>query len=417
MRVDRRRGGAARHHAREAREAQPAFREGGTVTAGNSSPLNDGAAALLLTSLGGARKLGLEPMARVASWGHAGVDPGVMGIGPVPASRKALTRAGIDTDTLSLAELNEAFACQVVASMRQWWWNLGARVDWSITPRPFYPADGRKIPASTRADRATRPSSSASSARSRSSTSGDRAPGSPSSRWIADAAIRHAARRSEPTLTLVYLPHLDYDFQRFGPDDPRSRAAVAEVDALVGDLLAAAKRAGAEVVVVSEYGISAVRAPGRTSTARCAGPACSPRARRRPARCSTPSPPRVRASPTTRSRTSTCGTPADRAAARSAARRRSTASSACSKATEREAAGLAHARAGDLVRVAEPRRLVHLLLLARRRRASPTSRRTVDIHRKPGYDPCELFVDPDAALSSSCASRAACCRRSSASAT
>jgi 3-oxoadipyl-CoA thiolase len=97
---------------------RPVFRKGGTVTAGNASPLNDGASALLVTSLERARKLGLTPMARIATWGHAGVHPGVMGIGPVPASRKALQRAGLSASDISVAELNEAFASQVLASIR-----------------------------------------------------------------------------------------------------------------------------------------------------------------------------------------------------------------------------------------------------------------------------------------------------------
>jgi 3-oxoadipyl-CoA thiolase len=96
---------------------RPAFREGGTVTAGNSSTLNDGSSALLVMSLSRARALALEPMARIVSWGHAGVDPSVMGIGPVPATRKALRRAAIEIKHIDLAELNEAFASQVLASM------------------------------------------------------------------------------------------------------------------------------------------------------------------------------------------------------------------------------------------------------------------------------------------------------------
>ena len=96
-----------------------AFKPGGSVTAGNSSSLNDGAAALLSTSLPTPQTLGLRPIARIAAWGHAGVAPGVMGIGPVPASRCALKRAGITSADLGLAELNEAFASQTLASMRQ----------------------------------------------------------------------------------------------------------------------------------------------------------------------------------------------------------------------------------------------------------------------------------------------------------
>jgi 3-oxoadipyl-CoA thiolase len=89
-----------------------AFREGGSVTAGNSSGINDGAAATLVVEAERARVLGLKPLARVVATGVAGVDPAVMGVGPVPASRKALARAGIEVGDLDLVELNEAFAAQ-----------------------------------------------------------------------------------------------------------------------------------------------------------------------------------------------------------------------------------------------------------------------------------------------------------------
>ena len=92
---------------------KPAFRpDGGTVTAGNSSGINDGASAVLLVEAERARELGLRPLARVVSTAVAGVDPAIMGIGPVPATRKALDRAGIGVGDLDLVELNEAFASQ-----------------------------------------------------------------------------------------------------------------------------------------------------------------------------------------------------------------------------------------------------------------------------------------------------------------
>jgi acetyl-CoA acetyltransferase family protein len=98
----------------------PVFRQGGTVTAGNSSQINDGAACLVLASDEGLKQLGdPEPLARVVSVGAAGVDPAYMGIGPVPAMRKALDRAGLTVDDLDLIELNEAFAAQVLASIRE----------------------------------------------------------------------------------------------------------------------------------------------------------------------------------------------------------------------------------------------------------------------------------------------------------
>ncbi len=95
---------------------RPAFKQdGGTVTAGNASGINDGASAVLLVEAERARSLGLRPMARVVSTAVAGVDPAVMGIGPVPATRKALERAGIGVEDLDLVELNEAFASQSIA--------------------------------------------------------------------------------------------------------------------------------------------------------------------------------------------------------------------------------------------------------------------------------------------------------------
>jgi 3-oxoadipyl-CoA thiolase len=93
---------------------RPAFREGGSVTAGNSSGINDGASAVLVVEAERARELGLRPMARVVSTAVAGVDPAIMGYGPVPATRKALERAGIGVADLDLVELNEAFASQSI---------------------------------------------------------------------------------------------------------------------------------------------------------------------------------------------------------------------------------------------------------------------------------------------------------------
>jgi acetyl-CoA acetyltransferase family protein len=98
---------------------KPAFRSGGTVTAGNSSGLNDGAAALVIASEEKARKLGVPPLAAFVASAVAGVDPRVMGIGPVPAVRKLLQRAGLSAGDLDLVELNEAFASQSVAVIRE----------------------------------------------------------------------------------------------------------------------------------------------------------------------------------------------------------------------------------------------------------------------------------------------------------
>ncbi len=98
---------------------KPAFREGGSVTAGNSSGINDGASAVLLMSAEKAAELKLKPMARIVSTAVAGVDPAIMGIGPIEATKKALQRAGIAVKDLDLIELNEAFAAQVLACARE----------------------------------------------------------------------------------------------------------------------------------------------------------------------------------------------------------------------------------------------------------------------------------------------------------
>ena len=98
---------------------KPSFKANGTVTAGNSSPLSDGAAALLLAAPEKAKALGLKPLARIVASAVAGVDPSTMGMGPVPATLKALKRAGLTIDQIDLIEINEAFASQSVACMRE----------------------------------------------------------------------------------------------------------------------------------------------------------------------------------------------------------------------------------------------------------------------------------------------------------
>jgi len=98
---------------------RPAFAKDGSVTAGNSSGINDGAAAMLLAGEAAVKKYGLRPMARVVSMGVAGVDPSIMGVGPIPATRKALQRAGLQAGDLDLVELNEAFAVQSLVCMQE----------------------------------------------------------------------------------------------------------------------------------------------------------------------------------------------------------------------------------------------------------------------------------------------------------
>ena len=106
---------------------RPAFAKDGTVTAGNASGVNDGAAALVVMSAAEAKRRGLTPLARIASWATAGVDPAIMGTGPIPASRKALEKAGWSVKDLELVEANEAFAAQALAVNKDLGWDPGDR--------------------------------------------------------------------------------------------------------------------------------------------------------------------------------------------------------------------------------------------------------------------------------------------------
>jgi acetyl-CoA C-acetyltransferase len=98
---------------------RPAFSKDGTVTAANASGINDGAAALVVMSAAEARRRGLKPLARIASWAHAGVPPEIMGTGPIPATQKALEKAGWKVSDLDLIESNEAFAAQSLSVVRE----------------------------------------------------------------------------------------------------------------------------------------------------------------------------------------------------------------------------------------------------------------------------------------------------------
>ena len=271
-----------------------------------------------------------------------------------------------------------------------WWWNLGAAVDFSITPKPFYPADGRKILAVY-----GRPDSY------RAEVEAELGPfpffhfWGPksdllSSRWIADAAI-HTLKTRRPTLTMVYLPHLDYDHQRYGPNDPRSKQALVDLDGVIGDLTVAADEAGAEVVVVSEYGIEDAPHPVHLNRAL------------REARLLA-----VRDTPVgdmldvfASQAFAVCDhqlahiyveQPAARERVKAILRELDGVAEILDQAGK-ERQGLDHPNSGDLVAVADRGRWFTYYYWLDDARA-PDFAPTVDIHRKPGYDPCELFVDP-----------------------
>ena len=144
---------------------KPAFKkENGTVTAGNSSGINDGAAALVVASDEAVNQEDLEPMGRIVSWAVAGVDPNIMGIGPVPASRRALKRAGLSLDEVDLVEINEAFAAQYLACEEELGLdrekvnvNGGAVVERSLSATRWEQAGrGSSLPSSTSSSGARR---------------------------------------------------------------------------------------------------------------------------------------------------------------------------------------------------------------------------------------------------------------------
>ncbi|HYD69692.1 alkaline phosphatase family protein [Azospirillum sp.] len=271
-----------------------------------------------------------------------------------------------------------------------WWYNMYSGADVSVTPRPVYAADGRKLP-----DIHTNPSH----------LRGDLqkalgpfplfrfwGPGADivSSRWIADCAAE-VERRFKPTLSLVYLPHLDYDLQRFGPHDPRIPAQVAAVDALAAPLIDAAEWAGTRVVVLSEYGITGVT-----------GPIAINRALRQAGLIAVRE---EQGGELLDPGTSDAFAVADHQLAHVYVRRPELVPAvrdllAGLDGVERvldddgkRAAGLDHPRAGELVAISRADRWFSYPYWLDDGRA-PDFARTVEIHRKPGYDPAELFLDP-----------------------
>jgi predicted AlkP superfamily pyrophosphatase or phosphodiesterase len=271
-----------------------------------------------------------------------------------------------------------------------WWYNMHAAVDSAVTPRPLYPADGRKIP-----DIYTEPEdlrdelNAALGAFPLFHFWGPKAD-IVSSQWIARCA-RHVFDTKKPTLTLVYLPHLDYDLQRLGPHDPRIRARLREIDDVAGELIAHVRSAGARVVVLSEYGITQVKSAVHVNRA-------------------------LREAKLLRVRRelglelldaggSEAFAVADHQVAHVFVRRPERVTEVKSliesldgvetvlDAEGKRAAGLDHARSGELVAVSRADRWFSYYYWLDDALA-PDFARTVDIHRKPGFDPVELFVDP-----------------------
>ena len=271
-----------------------------------------------------------------------------------------------------------------------WWWNMGAAVEWSITPRPFYPADGRKLLAVY-----GRPTAWCAEMEAELGPFpffdfwGPKA-GLGSSRWIADATKR-TIERERPNLTLCYLPHLDYDHQRFGPDSPEGLRALREVDALVGELLETARANDTEVMVVSEYAIEDVKSDVALN-----------RDLRRAGLLEVRETPVGDVLDVFASRAFAVADhqvahvyvqhPDDLAETRALLESIDGVERVLDR-DEQVEFGIHHRRSGHLVAVSEPDRWFSYYYWLDEANA-PDFAPTVDIHRKPGYDPAELFVDP-----------------------
>ncbi len=271
-----------------------------------------------------------------------------------------------------------------------WWYNMYASAEWSVTPRPQYRADGRKIP-----DCYSQP------AVLRDTLQRDLGPfplfrfwgpaaSNESTRWIADASVA-VDKAHDPTLTLVYLPHLDYALQKYGPGSPEARAADTEVDAVVGGLIDHYESRGARVMIVSEYGIEPVSGAVRINRVlRSEGLVAVREENGRELLDAGAS--RAFAVADHQVAHVYVREAADLPAVKALCERTAGVDLVLDGDGKR-AHGIDHGRAGDLVLVAEAGKWFSYYHWLDDDRA-PDFARCVDIHRKPGYDPCELFIDP-----------------------
>jgi predicted AlkP superfamily pyrophosphatase or phosphodiesterase len=271
-----------------------------------------------------------------------------------------------------------------------WWYAMGADTDWTVTPRPIYYADGRKEP-----DCYTRPVGLHDELHSELGTfplfnfwgpTADLV----SSRWIIDAT-RYLNRVRHPDLTLCYVPHLDYDLQRFGPEDSRSHKAAADLDVVLTPLLDEAEAEGRTVVVLSEYGITRVSRPVDIN-----------RALRRAGYLEVHTQDGMEYLDAMASRAFAVADhqlahvyvrrPEDLAGVREVLEGIHGVGELLDDVGKKQY-GLDHPRSGELVAVAEPDAWFTYYYWLDDDLA-PDFARLVEIHRKPGYDPAELFVDP-----------------------
>lgn len=275
-----------------------------------------------------------------------------------------------------------------------WWYNMYADVDYAATPRPIYRADGRKLPDIHAFPGTLRNELQASFGQFPLFEFWGPRAGIASSEWIAQAAL-HVHRSRQPTLNLVYLPHLDYNLQRLGPNDPKIAEDVRAIDGVCGTLLDQAERDGLRVVVLSEYGITEVRGAVHINRVlREAGliafreecgeehldagaSAAFAVADHQIAHVYVRDPGRI-----AEVKVLLEGVPGIETVLGDEGKR---------------AHGLDHPRSGELVAISDANRWFSYYWWLDDARA-PDFARNVDIHSKPGYDPLELFVDPQLPL-------------------
>jgi predicted AlkP superfamily pyrophosphatase or phosphodiesterase len=271
-----------------------------------------------------------------------------------------------------------------------WWFAMASGADYAVTPRPIYTADGRKLPDCYSAPPEIRDELNAKLGPFPLFQFWGPGTSIASTRWIADAAI-HVMRSRDPTLTLVYLPHLDYGLQRLGPNDPAIAKNLAEIDAVVGTLLQEADALGRRVVILSEYGIVPVSRPVHINRALREAGLLAVRDEQGGELLDVPQ--------------SHAFAVADHQIAHvyvaeaervPEVRRILESLDGVDRVLDEDgkrAMGLDHPRSGELVALAKPDAWFTYYYWLDDARA-PDFARTVDIHRKPGYDPAELFLDP-----------------------
>lgn len=273
-----------------------------------------------------------------------------------------------------------------------WWYNMYADVAWSVTPRPSYPADGRKIP-----DIYSEPENLRDDLQEKlgkfplfnfwGPTADIR-----STAWIADASL-DVWKHQRPDLMLVYLPHLDYNLQRLGPSNPAIQQDITDVDREAGKLINEAHSSEATVLVVSEYGITDTTRPVHLN--RILREQGYLRVRREPLGWETLDCGASRAFAVSDHQLAHIYVrrPSDISAIQRVLKSVSGIERVLDR-NEQKAFGIAHQRSGDLVVVSE-RDAWFTYYFWQDDSLAPDYARTVDIHRKPGYDPVELFIDPE----------------------